>query len=134
MIGHAARVLAALTLVVAAAGCASSATTTPRWGYVGPPLYAYLDGYVEDRSPTGPVHWTAMGPNVSGSRRYASFLGVTEEWYTFEGAPGPQGEPGPAGPQGPPGITGAPGPAGEADPVGLPGSAGPSGILLIETR
>ena len=48
--------LTAATLVIVAAGCSSTTSTTPRWGYAGPPpLFAYGDGYVEDQTATGPV-------------------------------------------------------------------------------
>ena len=44
--------------------------------------------------------------------------------WNIMGQPGPQGEPGPAGPQGP---QGEPGPAGPQGPQGEPGPAGPQG-------
>jgi len=118
----------AATLVIVAAGCSSTTSTTPRWGYAGPPpLFSYQDGYVEDQTATGPLPTSALGPNVPGSRRYSRFPGVTEEWYTFPGPPGPAGKPGPmgsAGPPGSPGPVGLPGPAGV---VGLTGLQGPQG-------
>jgi hypothetical protein len=130
MLGHLMTGLAAATLVMAAAGC-SSTTSTPRWGYAGPPpLFGYLDGYVEDQTATGPVPSWAQGTNVPGSRRYSGFPGVTEEWYTFSGSAGPAGKPGPAGlagPAGAPGPAGSPGPAGAPGPVGPVGPAGPPG-------
>jgi len=43
------------------------------------------------------------------------------------GAPGPQGERGPAGPPGPAGAQGPPGPQGPAGPTGVAGQAGPAG-------
>jgi hypothetical protein len=59
--------LAAATLVIVVAGC-SSTTSTPRWGYGGPPpLFAYLDGYVEDQTASGP-YWR-HDTNVPGSGR-----------------------------------------------------------------
>jgi hypothetical protein len=127
----------AATLVLVTAGCSSTTSTTPRWGYAGPPpLFAYLDGYVEDQTATGPLPTRAMGTDPPGSRRYSGFRRVPEEWYTFPGPAGPagkQGLAGPAGPAGPPGpagapgIAGAPGPAGPAGVAGLPGPPGPQG-------
>lgn len=111
----------AATLVIVAAGCSSTTSTTPRFGYAGPPpLFSYQDGYVEDQTSTGPLPTWAMGTNVPGSRRYSGFPGVTEEWYTF---------PGPAGPAGPQGPMGPVGPAGLSGPVGAPGLPGPMGPL-----
>lgn len=131
--------LTAATLVIVAAGCSSTTSTTPRWGYAGPPpLFAHGDGYVEDQTATGPVPTlsTVGNTNIPGSRRYSGFPGVTEEWYTFAGPSGPAGQPGlaglpgpagPAGPPGPPGPAGAPGPVG---PVGEQGPPGQPGMLL----
>lgn len=124
--------LAAASLVMVAAGCSSTTSTTPRWGYAGPPpLFAWGDGYVEDQTATGPVPmWSTGNTNVPGSRRYSGFPGVTEEWYTFAGAAGPagrQGLAGPAGPAGAPGLAGSQGPAGPPGPVGPVGVAGPPG-------
>jgi collagen triple helix repeat protein len=116
--------LAAATLVIVVAGC-SSTTSTPRWGYAGPPpLYAYLDGYVEDQTANGPIAnwWYSTDP--PGTRRYNRFPRVTEQWYTFPGPAGPAGTPGPVGLAGPPGL---PGPAGPAGPQGTPGVAGAPG-------
>jgi hypothetical protein len=128
--------LTAATLVIVAAGCSSTASTTPRWGYAGPPpLFAHGDGYVEDQTATGPIPAWKFNTNVPGSRRYADWPGVTEEWYTFAGPSGSAGQPGlaglpgpagPAGPAGPPGPAGAPGPVG---PVGEVGPSGASGVL-----
>jgi hypothetical protein len=131
--------LTAATLVIVAAGCSSTTSTTPRWGYAGPPpLFAHGDGYVEDQTATGPVPTlsTVGNTNIPGSRRYSGFPGVTEEWYTFAGPAGPAGQPGlaglpgpagPAGPAGPPGPAGAPGPVG---PAGVQGPPGEPGMLL----
>jgi hypothetical protein len=129
--------LAAATLVIVAAGCGSTTSTTPRWGYAGPPpLFAYLDGYVEDQTASGPIPSWAYDTNIPGSRRYSKFPRVPEEWYTFPGPAGPAGAvglAGPAGPAGPPGpagvpgIAGAPGPMGPAGVAGLPGPAGLQG-------
>jgi hypothetical protein len=134
MLRHLMTGLTATALVIVAAGCGSTTSTTPRWGYAGPPpLFAYGDGYVEDQTATGPVPTWALGTNVPGSRRYANFPGVTEEWYTFAGPAGPAGKPGlagltgpagSAGPAGPPGPAGAPGPVGPAGAAGLPGAPG----------
>ena len=126
--------LAAATLVIVVAGC-SSTTSTPRWGYAGPPpLFAYLDGYVEDQTASGPIPYWRYDTNVPGSRRYAKFPRVPEEWYTFPGPAGPAGKPGPVGLAGPPGL---PGPAGPAGPegargvAGAPGPAGPAGLVGV---
>ena len=74
----------AATVVIVAAGCSSTTSTTPRFGYAGPPpLFSYQDGYVEDQTATGPIPTWANQTNVPGSRRYSRFGGVTEEWYTF---------------------------------------------------
>lgn len=126
--------LTAAALVIAVAGCSS---TTPRWGYAGPPpLFAHGDGYVEDQTATGPIPSWKFDTNVPGSRRYADWRGVPEEWYTFAGSAGSAGQPGlaglqgpagPAGPAGPPGPAGAPGPVG---PVGAVGPPGAPGMLL----
>jgi collagen triple helix repeat protein len=126
--------LTAATLVIVAAGCSSTASTTPRWGYAGPPpLFAHGDGYVEDQTATGPIPAWKFNTNVPGSRRYADWPGVTEEWYTFAGPSGSAGQPGlaglpgpagPAGPAGPPGLAGAPGPVGPVGEVGPPGAPG----------
>ena len=132
MLRHLLTGLAAASLVMVAAGCSSTTSTTPRWGYAGPPpLFAWGDGYVEDQTATGPVPmWNTGSTNVPGSRRYSGFPGVTEEWYTFAGAAGSagrQGLAGPAGPAGPPGPAGPQGPAGAPGPVGPVGVAGPPG-------
>ena len=113
---------AAATLVIVAAGCSSTTSTTPRFGYAGPPpLFSYQDGYVEDQPATGPMPtWDKEG-RVPGARRYSGFPGVNEEWYTF---PGPAGLAGPQGPVGPMGPVGLSGPAGAP---GLSGSMGPLG-------
>ena len=129
--------LTAATLVIVAAGCSSTTSTTPRWGYAGPPpLFAHGDGYVEDQTATGPIPSWKFDTNVPGSRRYADWRNVPDEWYTFTGPAGPAGQPGlaglqgpagPAGPAGPPGPAGAPGPVG---PVGEQGPPGQPGMLL----
>jgi len=93
---HVMRGFLVTALLVAVAGCSS---TSPRWGYDGPPgiFYPYLDGYAEDRSeyPCRP-----------------------RAFYTF---PGPAGSAGPGGPGGPAG------PAGPAGRPGVPGSGGSGG-------
>lgn len=120
--------LTAAAIVIAVAGCSSTTSTTPRWGYAGPPpLYSFQDGYVEDQTATGPMAtWDKTG-NPPGARRYSRFPGVTEEWYTFPGPPGPAGKPGPVGPMGPVGSAGLTGPPGPMGPAGTPGSSGLSG-------
>jgi collagen triple helix repeat protein len=128
--------LTAAALLVVVAGC-SSTSTTPRWGYGGPPpLFAYQDGYVEDQTMSGPIPYWAYNTNVPGSRRYANFRGVDEEWYTFIGPPGLAGEPGPLGPvgmAGPAGPPGAAGPPGEGGTTGLRGPAGTTGAAAPTT-
>ncbi len=135
MLRHLMTGLMATTVVIVAAGCSSTASTTPRFGYAGPPpLFSYLDGYVEDQTATGPVPRSAFGTNVPGSRRYSGFAGVTEEWYTFQGPPGPAGRPGPVGPAGPAGAPGPVGPAGPAGAVGLTGLHGAQGERGHQTQ
>ena len=118
----------AATLVIVAAGCSSTTSTTPRFGYAGPPpLFSYQDGYVEDQTATGPMPtWDKEG-RVPGARRYSGFPGVTEEWYTFPGPAGPAGPQGPVGPMGPVGLSGpagAPGLSGSTGPLGAGGEQG----------
>ncbi len=135
MLRHLMTGLMATTVVIVAAGCSSTASTTPRFGYAGPPpLFSYLDGYVEDQTATGPLPTSALGTNVPGSRRYSGFPGVTEEWYTFPGPPGPAGRPGPVGPAGPAGPPGPVGPAGPAGGVGLTGLQGAQGERGYHTQ
>ena len=56
MLRHLMTGLTAAALVIAVAGCSSTSSTTPRWGYAGPPpLFAHGDGYVEDQTATGPI-------------------------------------------------------------------------------
>lgn len=114
---------AAVVLLAVAAGCAST-SGTPRYGYSGPPLSEWENGYyVEDQTREGPLPTWAHGTAVPGSKRYWWIPG-SPEWYTFAGPEGPAGVQGPAGPQGPPGVAGSPGIAG---PVGLGGPAGTTG-------
>jgi hypothetical protein len=128
------RTLAVATLAVVVAGCAATTSTTPRVGYGGiVPLYEWQDGYVEDRSPHGPLPWWAQGTAIPGSRRYGWIPG-SQEWYTFEGPAGPAGPPGPMGAQGPSGVTGEQGPAGPAGLAGAQGSPGETGRLMLYTR
>jgi hypothetical protein len=128
MVRHLMTGFTAAALLLAAAGCSSTTSTTPRWGYAGPPpLFAFQDGYVEDKTAAGPMPTWATSSNVPGSHRYSRFPGVTEEWYTF---PGPQGPAGPPGPAEPPGLAGVPGPAGPVGVAGLPGLQGSSGELI----
>jgi hypothetical protein len=119
--GRAMTMAAVAMLAAAAAGCAS--TTPPRLGYVGPPLFEYEDGYVEDQSLHGPLPTYALGTAIPGTRRYAWIPG-SPEWYVLAGPQGPAGNPGPPGPHGPAGVAGVPGPTG---PAGVPGSSGPTG-------
>ena len=128
MLRHLMMGLAAAALVIAVAGCSSTTSTTPQFGYAGPPpLFAYQDGYVEDQTATGPLPTWAKSTNIPGSRRYSLFNGIPEEWYTFPGPPGPAGIPGPMGPVGPAGAPGLVGPPGPMGPVGLTGAEGPQG-------
>jgi collagen triple helix repeat protein len=123
-------VVAVAALGLAAGGCAFP-SGTPRVGYGGPPpLYEFQDGYVEDQSRGGPLPWYAHHPNPPGGRRYGWIYGA-DEWYTFAGAAGPAGLPGPVGPQGPQGVQGPPGPAGTVAVAGLPGPAGMNGNLVV---
>ena len=140
MFEHAAKALVAVSvaasLAVLVAGCASTeSTTTPRVGYGGPPpLFSYMDGYVEDRGPNGPVPYWKGSNYAPGTRRY-SWISGAEEWYTFPGPTGPAGKPGPAGPAGPDGVAGIPGPVGPVGAVGPAGPLGPSGSpgrLVVE--
>lgn len=118
VIARGALALVAAGLALGLAGCATTTPSgTPLFGYVGPPLFAFEDGYVEDRSPTGPLPSWAQGPAIPGSRRYWWIPG-SEEWYTFPGPAGVAGETGQMGPQGLAGVAG---------PSGLPGTAGESG-------
>lgn len=125
----------AAMVVIVVAGCSSTTSTTPRFGYAGPPpLFAYQDGYVEDQTATGPMPTWASGTNVPGSRRYSRFPGVSEEWYTFQGPPGPAGKPGPMGPAGLAGLPGPVGPAGSAGAAGLAGLHGAQGERGYKTQ
>ena len=135
---HLLKGLAVTAVVIVTVGCSSGTSTTPQWGYAGPPpLFAYLDGYVEDQTATGPIPCWRYDTNIPGSRRYSRFPRVPEEWYTFPGPAGPIGDPGPmgavgqagpVGPAGPPGPAGAPGVAGEPGPSGPQGVAGHPGL------
>src|SRR5512138_77601 len=124
--------LAVATLAVVAAGCASSASTTPRYGYGGiVPLYKWQDGYVEDRTTSGPppTYWGEV-VKVPGAKRYWWIPG-TEEWYTFAGPQGPTGVAGAMGPQGTVGVAGKQGPAGPQGVAGVSGPAGTNGKLIL---
>jgi hypothetical protein len=121
------------TIALVAAGCASSATT-PRFGYGGPPpLYKFQDGYVEDRSPYGPMPTWATGTPIPGSKRYWWIPG-SAEWYTFAGPEGPPGVAGPPGPQGTAGVAGVQGPVGPAGFAGASGPAGSTGQLRVNVN
>lgn len=117
---------AAVVLLAVAAGCAST-RGTPRFGYSGPPLYEWENGYyVEDQTRDGPVPTWWKGTNIPGSPRYWWIPG-SPEWYTFAGPQGRAGVQGPEGPQGPPGVAGSPGVAGPSGPAGPAGTAGTAG-------
>ena len=121
-----ANVTAAVVLLAVAAGCAST-RGTPRFGYSGPPLYEWENGYyVEDQTRDGPVPTWWKGTNIPGSPRYWWIPG-SPEWYTFAGPQGRAGVQGPEGPQGPPGVAGSPGVAGPSGPAGPAGTAGTAG-------
>src|SRR6185436_12385220 len=114
---HAMAGIAGGLLLVLAAGCSSS--STPKFGYYGPPLWAYKDGYVEMVNASdyfGPCsgrRWALAGP--------AGPAGPT-------GAAGVVGPSGPAGPR-TAGLAGLPGPAGPPGPAGAPGPPGPQGPM-----
>lgn len=121
--GHAVKALAAVSLAVALAGCSG----TPRWGYIGPPLYAHEDGYADRVGMIAPCvpadQYIIPGPGPAGPAGPPGPPGIA-------GPPGPAGGPGLAGPPGPPGpagAAGAPGPAGPPGPAGAPGPRGPQG-------
>lgn len=133
--------LAAVTVAIGLAGCGATTSGTPRWGYVGPPLYAYQNGYVEDQSLRGPLQPFAGGENSplstlrAGFTRYSWILPheTDQEWFVFQGAPGPQGKPGLMGAQGPQGlqgIAGLQGPMGPQGSVGVAGKAGQPGTMF----
>ena len=108
-------------LLLVLAGCA---TDPPRWGYDGPTLYRFQDGYVEETggAPCRPrASYVLPGP--AGPAGPAGPVGLPGPAGS-PGAPGPAGLPGPAGPAGSPGPAGPPGPAGAP---GLPGPSGPPG-------
>lgn len=125
----------AVGLIAAVAGCSSTTAPSQRWGYDGRvPLYSWMDGYVEDQTATGPVAWWASGTNVPGSKRY-HWIPRSQEWYTFQGPPGPAGKPGEQGPTGPvgaQGLVGAPGVAGPVGVTGVASSAGAPGRLVLQ--
>lgn len=134
-----ARMLTALAVVVtslALAGCGEMTSEQARFGYVGPllgpPLYAYQDGYVEDQSARGPLpDWAGESQPPPGTKRYF-WLTPDQEWYVFQGPTGPEGKQGPMGAQGPqgqPGVVGMAGPIGPEGPVGLAGLAGDPGVM-----
>lgn len=133
MIGYG-KALLAVGVAIATVAC-TTASGTPRVGYDGRvPLFAFQDGYVEDRSPTGPVPRDAgegAGPNIPGQERYA-FIPGAQQWYTFEGPQGLEGMQGPAGPQGPQGVAGPAGPAGAQGVAGIMGGRGTDGVLVLE--
>jgi hypothetical protein len=108
MTRHLATAIAGAGLVFMLAGCATSTSTTPRWGYVGPPMYEAEDRYVE-------ATW-ADPPRI------------------LPGPPGPAGKQGPAGPAGPAGIAGEPGPQGPIGAVGLTGPEGDRGMVRAIVR
>lgn len=131
MVGYG-KALLAIGVAVATVACTTS-SGTPRVGYDGKvPLFAFQDGYVEDRSPGGPVSsWAGEQTNIPGDPRY-QFVPGAEQWYTFEGPRGPEGKTGVAGlqgPQGEQGVAGLPGPQGVA---GLMGPSGTEGVAILE--
>src|SRR5687768_11957841 len=86
-------------LLAATTGCAS-------FGYEGPPLYAYKDGYVDLAGVQGRV------PVGLPCQTRAAYI-----------QPGRAGVMGPEGPAGSPGLSGPAGPAGVAGPAGAAGPA-----------
>ncbi len=117
---HAIPSLLAAVAIFAVAGCASSPSGTPRWGYDGPDLdpnwygqkfYASSDGYAA-------LDYTNLDD-------YHVILPCTPQPKLV--LPGPPGAAGAAGPAGPPGIAGPAGPPGPPGGPGLPGPAGPPG-------
>ena len=108
--------LTAAALLIAVTGCSSTSSTTPRWGYAGPPpLFAHGDGYVKDQTATGPIPWWGQGTNVPGSRRYANWPGLPRSGTRLPGRPGrpasqdSQGFRDPRDLRDPPGLQGRPG-------------------------
>lgn len=133
MFARSVTILAVAALALLVAGCASS-TTTPRIGYGGiVPLYEWQDGYVEDRSPTGPLAWWEKSTPIPGSKRYRWIPGA-QEWYTFTGPAGPAGPMGSMGPQGLAGPTGEQGQPGPPGVAGAMGERGADGRLILFTR
>ncbi len=132
MVARIIRVLAVLTLGIGLAACATT-SGEPRWGYVGPPLYSYQGGYVEDQTERGPVPaWVHQTMPPPGTKRYY-WLDTDQEWFVFQGPQGPQGTPGvqgPQGPQGPQGVAGIAGPMGPEGTVGLAGAPGAPGQMF----
>ena len=123
-----ANVTAAVVLLAVAAGCAST-RGTPRYGYSGPPLFEWENGYyVEDQTTHGPLPTWERGTAIPGSKRYW-WIPDSPEWYTFAGPQGRTGMQGPEGPQGPPGVAGSPGVAGPGGPAGPAGTAGAAGAV-----
>jgi hypothetical protein len=95
--------LAGVGLVTLLAGCASRTSTTPRWGYEGPPLFSEGDHYVE-------VTWA-------------------DPKRILPGPPGPMGKQGPRGPAGAAGMQGAAGRPGDVGPAGTTGVDGERGTV-----
>jgi outer membrane protein OmpA-like peptidoglycan-associated protein len=108
-IRHALIGVSGVAVLMATSGCGA------RFGYDGPPLYAWQDGYVENVDKYGQA---ICSPPV---RALKAPIGPT----------GPVGPPGPAGMPstipGPPGPPGAPGPPGLSPAPGPPGPSGPRG-------
>ncbi len=132
MVARMVRVLAVVALGVGLAAC-TTASGTPQVGYVGPPLYSYMGGYVEDQTERGPLpDWAHQTMPAPGTKRYY-WLDTDQEWFVFQGPAGPQGAQGPqgpTGPQGPQGIAGIPGPMGPQGSVGLAGLPGDPGVMV----
>lgn len=133
-----ARMLAVIAVVIVALGLTGcGAMTSGKWGYVGPPLYAFQDGYVEDQTLRGPAEMALgenTGPPSVTAKRYAWINPRTEqEWFVFQGPQGQQGVAGPIGahgPQGPQGIAGIAGPQGPQGSVGVAGLSGKPGVMF----
>ena len=116
-------------VIVGAAACAP-------FGYDGPPLYAFMDGYADTGVPPGnrvyeggvPCYgrFPYILPGPSGPPGPPGPMGVVGSAGP-RGGSGPLGPPGPPGPQGLPGPRGVAGAPGPARPPGLAGTIGPSG-------
>jgi hypothetical protein len=144
MMKRVATVVAGAGLVIVAAGCSTTAsTTTMRWGYDGPMgvFYRFQDGYVESMKtggPIGPIAVAPQGPAGIEGRGYSADqsapVGMTgygytgEAHYTFPGAVGAQGQTGAVGAQGERGVVGERGVIGATGQVGEQGTQGVPGV------